>query len=126
MGPDDRQRVSTHVVSALINQLATPVAGSERLKPYGFPASAVDLGVLQTVLNTGLGHFTMDQVRERWDDDVKNWIISAIRTWVQRCKEMHLDVADNGVHVSMQTQDDHGYYSYEFDVFPGRKRAELP
>lgn len=123
MGPDDRQRFSTHIINNLINQLATPVEGSDREKPYGFRASAVDLGVLQSLLNDGLRYFSMEDVRERWEIDVLRWLSGAIHAWVQRPKLMHFDLRDLGIHVLLETQDDHGYYNYEFDIFPGRKDA---
>ena len=44
---------------------------------------------------------------------------SAILTWVQRCKEMHFELEDNGIRVEILTQDDRGYYRYEFNLFPG-------
>lgn len=62
----------------------------------------------------------MEQIRERWDDDVMTWICMMIRSWVQRCKEMHFDVRELGIHIILETQDDKGYYKYEFDAFPGR------
>jgi hypothetical protein len=48
-------------------------------------------------------------------------MVSAIRAWVQRCKLMTIRPRREGIHVSLQTQDDHGYYRYEFDVLPGRE-----
>jgi len=87
----------------------------------GFRASAVDLGALQTLFERGLVAFDTNLVRERWNDDVFVWIANVIRTWVQRCKSMHFDLTEEGIRIRLETQDDLGYYNYEFDVFPGRK-----
>jgi hypothetical protein len=124
--PDQRQTTSQHVIAALVDHLVqNDYTSSTATMAYGFRASAVDLGALQKLLGEGLGRFSMDQVRQRWDDDVLRWVCAGIRTWVQRCKEMHFELADNGIHISLQTQDDHGYYQYEFDVFPGKRATRL-
>jgi hypothetical protein len=117
--PDERQRTFDHAATALTGSIFegnVAVANST----LGFRASAVDLGAIQTLLNDGLARLSMAQVHQRWEEDVKRWISAALRAWIQRCKEMSFQLADNGVHVSIETQDDHGYYRYEFDVFPGR------
>jgi hypothetical protein len=120
--PDQRQTTFRHVIAGLSEHLFhNDYASSTASTAYGYRASAVDLGALQKILGEGLGRFSMEQVRQRWDDDVLRWVCAGIRTWVQRCKEMHFELADNGIHISMQTQDDHGYYQYEFDVFPGKR-----
>ena len=62
----------------------------------------------------------MAQLKERWTEDIRDWMHALLRTWVQRCKRRSLRYRGNGVHVVLETQDDHGYYQYEFDVFPGR------
>lgn len=85
----------------------------------GFYASAVDLGRLQTELARGMEHLDATQLEERWDE-VARWLRSALGSWVQRCKHMKLDRREQGIHIELETQDDHGYYSYAFDVFPGR------
>ena len=86
----------------------------------GFPAARVDLGRLQAELEAGLKLFDMKLVRNRWDEDVFTWMTRFLMRWVQRCKEVRFRLARNGIHVRLQTQDDRGYYRYEFDVFPGR------
>jgi predicted 2-oxoglutarate/Fe(II)-dependent dioxygenase YbiX len=93
---------------------------------YGFRASAVDLGALQNLINEGLSRFSMNEVRRRWKVDMFHWMASAVRMWIQRCKEISFDVNGYGVHVSIETQDDRGYYHYEFDVFPGRDDGGAP
>jgi len=44
-----------------------------------------------------------------------------ILTWVQRCKCIHMELGDVGVTITLDTQDDRGYYTYTFEVFPGRR-----
>jgi hypothetical protein len=39
---------------------------------------------------------------------------------VQRCKRMRIERHQTGVRIELETQDDHGYYEYRFDVFPRR------
>ena len=92
----------------------------------GYPAAAPDLGRLKDALERGLARFDMDQVRARWDDDVFEWLRLTVKAWVQRCKMLQIRPRQNGVQIRLMTQDDHGYYRYEFDVFPGkpsRRRA---
>lgn len=64
----------------------------------------------------------MDDVRQRWNEDLFRWCVDALTGWVQRRKILNLRLEDNGIHVTMTTQDDRGYYTYEFDVFPGSVR----
>lgn len=85
----------------------------------GFHAASVDLGRLQEVVGRGLARFDMPLVEERWDD-VLGWIRDVLRGWVQRYKRLKIEKRETGIHIEIETQDDHGYYSYTFDVFPGR------
>jgi hypothetical protein len=122
--PDERQQTFRSIIGNLTSQLGTPVAGSGVApidRNAGYRASAVDLGRLQEVLGEGIARFDMAMVRERWNVDVQAWMFRAIRMWTQRCKAMHLELADNGIAVRLDTQDDRGYYEYSFDVFPGRR-----
>jgi len=105
--PDDRQRTYGQIVGNLTDA--------------GYRASAVDLGALQDVLSAAIAHFDMEQVRARWSHDVFDWMRAAIAMFVQRRKEIRFDLEENGVHITLDTQDDRGYYRYEFDVFPGRR-----
>ena len=88
----------------------------------GFPAAAVDLGRLQEELEAGLRRLDMKQVRARWGEDVSTWMVRLLMTWVQRCKMVRFRLRRQGINVRLETQDDRGYYRYEFDVFPGRGR----
>jgi hypothetical protein len=62
----------------------------------------------------------MARIETRWEE-VREWMIDVLRIWVQRRKGTRIERRENGIHVELETQDDHGHYSYEFDVFPGRK-----
>lgn len=122
--PDDRQRTFYRITGRLGEQLA----GSDGELTFanttqGFRASAVDLGALQDIIEAALVRFDMTQIRERWDVDVRIWVGHTIVSWIQRCKFVQFDLAENGVHLTIETQDDRGYYQYELDVFPGRARA---
>lgn len=86
----------------------------------GFHASAVELGRLQSVLEHGLARFDDGQLEARWDE-VFDWIRSVVRSWVQRCKKMHIERRELGIRIELETQDDLGHYEYGFDVFPRRK-----
>lgn len=86
----------------------------------GFGASAVDVGALREMLARGIAAFDMAAVRERWDEDLRIWMDDVILNWVQRCKRIHMELGERGVSITIETQDDRGYYTYEFDVFPGR------
>lgn len=88
----------------------------------GYTASFVDIGRLQELLEEGIRRFDMNDVRERWSVDLAEWMRLSLFGWVQRRKYLQFDLAENGIHITMQTQDDLGYYQYEFDVFPGKVR----
>jgi len=119
--PDDRQQAFNNLADAIGGQLSTHGRVGIANVVTGFPASAVDLDQLQNVLAEAIALFDMAQVRERWSVDLFSWIRHTIRAWVQRCKQMHFDLAENGIRITLETQDDHGYNHYEFDVFPGRR-----
>lgn len=86
----------------------------------GFHASRVDLASLKSTMETGIREFTKATLQARWEDDVRDWMHSVLRSHVQRQKQRTLTCHDDGVHVRIETQDDFGYYVYEWDVFPGR------
>jgi hypothetical protein len=119
---DPRQRQATRIIGTLA-RLAEPtmqLAGPNFVT--GFHASALDLGRLQAALARGIARFDMAQITERWDE-VLAWMRSVLRAWVQRYKHLKIERRDLGIRVEIQTQDDHGYYEYGFDVFPGRAAA---
>lgn len=88
----------------------------------GFHASAVDVGRLQGALENGLRRFDDAQLESRWSE-IFDWICRVARSWVQRCKQMRIERRQAGIHLQLETQDDLGYYKYEFDVFPRRRNT---
>lgn len=119
LDPDPRQRQFREIVETL----AEATAESGRLgvsnTTGGFPASALNLGQLQEALQAGVATLDMQQVHERWKDDLFDWMRLTIGAWVQRCKFLRMRLRKTGIHIEIETQDDYGYYCYEFDVFPG-------
>jgi len=122
---DERQRNYAHIVDMLADSLS-PADGSITTSNMsrGFRASAVDLGALQSALAEALAAFDMTQVRQRWEEDLFEWMRRLVLTWVQRCKELRFELAENGVRITLMTQDDCGYYRYEFDVFPATRNPQ--
>jgi hypothetical protein len=117
--PDARQqqtgKIINNIAQALKNQAT--IVGPNLVD--GFPASAVDLGRLQEVLEQGLQRLEWTQIAERWDE-VQEWMSRLLQGWVQRNKMVKFDRRENGIAIELQTQDDWGYYRYVFDIFPGR------
>jgi hypothetical protein len=118
---DERQRTFRHIAGTLTESITQGGAVATTNVTAGFRASAVDVGQLQDELAHALARFEVEDVRDRWDADLSRWMRRLLLSWVQRCKRVQFELADNGVHVQVETQDDRGYYHYEFDVFPGRK-----
>ncbi len=120
--PDERQRGFERIADAMSEAVLSEsgrVAVVNTLR--GFRASAVDVGSLQQMLGNAISDFRMQDVRDRWSDDIFPWFRQAIMSWVQRCKAIHFSLEQNGVRIELETQDDRGYYRYVFDVFPGRE-----
>ena len=120
---DERQKTFRQVVTSL--PPAMFLGGADITvndSVTGYRASAVDLGHLQALANEAFGLLTMEQVRERWKEDIFPWLHDFLRGWVQRRKWVHFDLGESGIHILLETQDDHGYYKYEFDIFPGKRR----
>ncbi len=86
----------------------------------GMGASSVNLGQLQTIIETILADITLPELTARWNDDVSTAVQDALLEWVQRVDHFELELHESGVRVSLQTQDDFGYYHYAFDAFPER------
>lgn len=119
--PDERQAQFRRIAGAIANAAGEDLRVAVANTVSGFPASAVDVGRLKTALESGVAGFSMRLVRQRWNVDVADWLGGTILSWVQRCKTLSMDKRDHGVHVEIETQDDLGYYTYAFDVFPGRE-----
>ncbi len=129
VGPDPRQRTFEAIVGAMAGPLSRRGRVGVANVARGFPASAVDLGAIQTALQRGVARLDMKQVRARWSADLFAWMRRVVLTWVQRCKLLQFRLRPRGIHVRMETQDDDGYYCYAFDVFPGkvaRRRTRVP
>ncbi len=120
--PDERQAVFSRIAGGIVDAVGEGFEVGVANTASGYPASAVDVGRLKATLESGLEGFGMELLRQRWDDDVAHWLRGTIRSWVQRCKLIRLDKEDEGVRVEIETADDHGYYTYGFDVFPGKKQ----
>jgi len=117
---DPRQQTFRQVLGGLADGLSlVPVEDAKPRYRTGYPASAIDLGRLQDALASGIQAFSMADIEAR-RSEVIEWFLATLRGWVQRRKGAAIDVRANGIHVRVETQDDHGYYTYEFDVFPGR------
>lgn len=117
--PDPRQKRTRKILGGIARAVESEMitAGPNLVK--GFPASGVDLGRLKSALERGVKHFDSRQLEER-SDEVRDWMRRAISIWVQRYKRLKIELAGNGLRIEIETQDDHGYYVYGFDVFPGR------
>lgn len=120
LGVDTRQASSAKLLGR-ISALVAPSAevGGPNLTT-GYHASAVDIGKLQGVLEDGLRRFDDAAVEVRWSDELAPWIRTVLRAWIQRVKMMRVELAGEGIRVELETQDDLGYYSYGFDIFPRR------
>jgi hypothetical protein len=110
---DKRQARFLQIVENLAAQ--TGVAMVSANVTDGYYAAAVDLGALQAVLLEVLGRFSHAQIESRWDQLLPQ-IHATLGAWVQRRKSVSIDLRANGIHIRFETQDDHGYYHYEFDV----------
>lgn len=119
--PDPRKRDRNRIVGAISSQLSegemqvTLDAGVT-----GYPASCVNLGQLKDALENALERFSIANLQARWESDVRSFVFSVLRAWVQRAKHVKADLCDEGIAIEIETQDDLGYYHYSFDVFPGR------
>jgi hypothetical protein len=76
------------------------------------------------MINDAISTWTMEMVRDRWEADLFEWLRQLLRGWVQRCKLMHFEIEGKGIGIQLETQDDRGYYTYEFDAFPGKGRPK--
>jgi hypothetical protein len=112
-GTDPRQASALRIIEGLAGRLPSALhTGS------GYRASCVDLGELKELVESGTKRLTMSQLEARFHDDIQSFVHSVVTMWVQRPKEISSELRENGIHVRVKTQDDHGYYDYAFDVFP--------
>jgi hypothetical protein len=117
---DTRQVTFDRIAGCLTEQMNEGAGVAATNTARGHYASAVDLGALQEILAKAIERLDMTEVRDRWSDDLFAWFRKSLLSCVQRCKEINFDLAERGVRITLETQDDHGYYRYEFDVFPGK------
>jgi hypothetical protein len=126
VGPEDERqqtfaRIVGNITGALFSEGETRIGNTAT----GFRASAVDLGQLQAMMEDAIATWDMEQVRARWEEDLFKWVHRLLRGWVQRPKHMQFDIDDDeGIRIRLETQDNRGYYHYQFDVFPGRRRPK--
>jgi len=120
---DPRQATADRIIGGLTRALDESLQVAVANTRTGFPAAAVDVGKLKAALEIGLERMDMEQVRERWEQDLSEWMLRVITSWVQRCKHVKLVQHDDGLEVQLETQDDLGYYHYRFDVFAGRAKT---
>ena len=119
--PDPRQRTRNRIVGAISSQLSdgeTELVADTGVT--GYPASGVNLGRIKDVLEEALGRFGRAALQDRWERDVQGFVLSVLHAWVQRAKHVKADLRDNGVVIEIETQDDHGFYHYRFDVLAAR------
>lgn len=124
-GPDSRQETFYRTAGCLGAELSKE--GGEvhvAATATGYPASAVDLGRLQAEIELALAGLSIDEIRARWSDEVLPWLAAFTRVWVQRRKALHAEIREKGVALTIEAQDDAGYYTYTFDIFPGRPHTD--
>jgi hypothetical protein len=117
--PDPRQATTKRIVGAITAFAKDKMVLAGPNLVEGFPASGVNPGVLQQMMERGLRRFTGELMKERWDD-IFDWSLRFLHRWVQRTKQIKLERFESGIRIELQTQDDRGYYDYGFDVFPER------
>ena len=122
-GPDPRQETFYRIVGRLTSALSG-AEGDVRAAATatGYPASAVDLGRLQTEIERALAGWSRRDIRVRWRDEVFPWISGLTRGWVQRRSILTLKRTRTGIRVILDTKDDRGSYHYVFEAFLHRYR----
>jgi hypothetical protein len=122
-GPDPRQETFYAIVGRLGAALSE-VEGEVRVAATstGYPASAVDLGRLQSEMERALAGWSSSEIRSRWRDEVFPWISQFTRAWVQRRSILTAKRTRSGIRIVLDTKDDRGYYHYVFEVFLNRRR----
>lgn len=125
LGPlDERQATFRRIIGNITGELFQQEGEAVVSTVTGFRASAVDVGQLQQMINDAISTWTMEMVRDRWEADLFEWLHQLLSGWVQRCKHMRFEIDGKGIGIHLETQDDRGYYNYEFDAFPGKARPK--
>ncbi len=117
---DPRQDLGRRTLGKGTAQLGRRGNTTEYNLTTGMSASGVNLGELQSMLEEVVADFEMAELAARWQDDVQGALQDALLEWVQRLDAFELVLHESGVSISLQTQDDYGYYQYGLDIFPGR------
>ena len=121
-GPDPRQEMFYTVIGRLVPALSHPESEVRvAATSTGFPASAVDLGRLQTEIERAFAGWSSKEIRSRWRSDVFPWISRFTRTWVQRRSVLHAKPIRSGIRIGLDTKDDRGYYHYVFEVLRNQR-----
>ena len=120
LGVDSRQAGSAQLIGRISELVTGDAEGGGPNLTTGYHASAVDIGKVQRALEDGLRRFDDTALEARWSDELAPWIRTVLRAWIQRVKMMRVERAGGGIRVELETQDDLGYYTYGFDVFPRR------
>jgi hypothetical protein len=121
-GADPRQSRARAIIGNVHNALG---ASAPAIAVRGYHAAAVNVGEIQGKLETCLKRFDEAKLESRWDE-ILAWTSDFLRVWVQRCKEMRIERHGPALHVCVTAQDDLGYYTYHFDVFPARASSSEP
>ncbi len=117
---DPRQDVGRRTLGRGTAQQGRRGSGVAHNLTHGMGAASVNLAQLQELLESIMSTLTVAEMTARWDDDVRDSLQNALLEWVQRVDAVELEAHESGARVSLQTQDDFGYYQYALDAFPGR------
>ena len=116
VGPDPHQSSFRGIVGALADATREWGQVSVTNLATGYHASAPALGVIKNAHEQALAHFDMRIARDRWDQDLRRWLGKSLLRWIQRTKQITIELHTNGISVEIETQDDLGYYRYGFDL----------
>lgn len=120
VGPDPRQTSFRGIIGALTDALADATREYGQVSvanlATGYHASAPAIGVIKTAHEQALAHFDMRIAQDRWGEDLRRWLSTSLFRWIQRTKQITTELRKNGIAVEIETQDDHGYYRFGFDI----------
>jgi hypothetical protein len=116
VGPDARQTAFLGIVGRLSEAIAEHGHIQATNLATGYHASAPAVGIVKSAHEQALTHFDMRNVHDRWEEDLGRWLSNSLIRWFQRTKRVSTKLYPNGIAVEIETQDDHGYYRYGFDI----------
>lgn len=111
---DSRQQLFGHALDQILEESEDDSEEVAIINLVGFRASAVDVGWLQNRIVEYWWHHKPDPA------DVRQHILFAISTVVQRTKEVQVGVTPTHIDILLRTKDDHGWYTYRFGAYIGR------